>query len=56
MRETWDVHEELRDGRLVRVLPQWEATPSKISLVPRRLTAFSDFLQERWRDAPWDAV
>ena len=63
LRETWDVHEELRDGRLVRVLPQWEATPSKISLVrarrepvPRRLTAFSDFLLERWRDAPWDAV
>ncbi|NPW36229.1 LysR family transcriptional regulator [Pseudomonas aeruginosa] len=63
LRETWDVHEELRDGRLVHVLPQWEATPSKISLVrarrepvPRRLTAFSDFLLERWRDAPWDVV
>ncbi|MHC9242532.1 LysR family transcriptional regulator [Pseudomonas aeruginosa] len=63
LRETWDVHEELRDGRLVHVLPQWEATPSKISLVrarrepvPRRLSVFSDFLQERWRDAPWDAV
>lgn len=61
LRETWDIHEELRDGRLVRVLPEWEATPSKISIVrarrepiPRRLTAFSDFLLERWRDAPWD--
>ncbi|WP_100632601.1 LysR family transcriptional regulator [Pseudomonas qingdaonensis] len=60
LRETWDIHEELRDGRLVRVLPEWEATPSKISIVrarrepvPRRLTAFSDFLVERWRDAPW---
>ncbi|MFC0709756.1 LysR family transcriptional regulator [Azorhizophilus paspali] len=63
LRETWDIHEELRDGRLLRVLPEWEATPSKISLVrarrepvPRRLAAFSDFLLERWRDAPWDAA
>ena len=63
LRETWDIHEELRDGRLVRVLPEWEATPSKISIVrarrepvPRRLTAFSDFLIERWQNAPWDAA
>ncbi len=63
LRETWDVHEELRNGRLVHVLPQWEATPSKISLVrarrepvPRRLTVFSDFLLERWHDAPWDLI
>jgi len=61
LRETWDIHEELRDGQLVRVLPDWEATPSKISIVrarrepvPRRLTAFSDFLLDRWQQAPWD--
>lgn len=61
LRETWDIHEELRDGRLVRVLPEWEATPSKISIVrarrepvPRRLTAFSDFLFDRWQETPWD--
>ncbi|MBP2154269.1 LysR family transcriptional regulator [Erwinia rhapontici] len=61
LRETWDIHEELRDGRLVRVLPEWEASPSKISIVrarrepvPRRLTAFSDFLFDRWQQAPWD--
>ena len=61
LRETWDIHAELRDGRLVRVLPEWEATPSKISIVrarrepvPRRLTAFSDFLFDRWQEAPWD--
>ena len=61
LRETWDVHEELLDGRLLRVLPEWEARPSKISLVrarrepvPRRLTAFMDFLLARWRDAPWE--
>lgn len=61
LRETWDIHEELRDGRLVRVLPDWEAVPSKISIVrvrrepvPRRLTAFSAFLLRRWQQAPWD--
>jgi DNA-binding transcriptional LysR family regulator len=61
LRETWDIHEELRDGRLVRVLPEWEAIPSKISIVrarrepvPRRLTVFSDFLVDRWQQAPWD--
>lgn len=61
LRETWDIHEELRAGRLVRVLPDWEAAASKISLVrarrdpvPRRLTVFNDFLFERWRHAPWD--
>ncbi|AMG43399.1 TPA: LysR substrate-binding domain-containing protein [Pseudomonas aeruginosa] len=61
LRETWDIHEELRNGRLMRVLPEWEAALSKISIVrarrepvPRRLTAFSDFLFERWHNAPWD--
>lgn len=59
LRETWDVHEELRDGRLIRVLPEWEAAPCKISIVrahrepvPRRLSAFIDFLVERWRQVP----
>ncbi|WP_454878420.1 LysR substrate-binding domain-containing protein [Serratia inhibens] len=61
LRETWDVHEELRSGHLIRVLVDWEGVASKISLVrarrepvPHRLTAFSDFLLERWRLAPWD--
>jgi DNA-binding transcriptional LysR family regulator len=61
LRETWDVHEELHAGQLVRVLPGWEASPSAISLVrarrepvPRRLTAFMDFLTQRWHGAPWD--
>ncbi|MBS3685131.1 LysR family transcriptional regulator [Klebsiella quasipneumoniae] len=61
MRETWDVHEELRSGQLVRVLPDWEGAASKISLVrarrepvPHRLTVFSEFLLDRWQRAPWD--
>ncbi|HGM6877254.1 LysR substrate-binding domain-containing protein [Serratia nevei] len=59
LRETWDVHDELRNGRLLRVLPEWEGVTSKISLVrarrepaPRRLIAFSDFLAEQWQQAP----
>ena len=61
LRETWDIHAELHDGRLVRVLPEWESTPSTISIVrvrreslPRRVGAFVDFLAEQWRKAPWD--
>lgn len=61
LRETWDVHEELRAGTLIRVLPAWEARPSQVSLVrarrepvPRRLTVFMDFLLQRWHGAPWD--
>lgn len=63
MRETWDIHEELRSGQLVRILPDWEGSASKISLVrarrepvPRRLTVFSDFLLERWQQAPWNSI
>nr|WP_247595541.1 LysR family transcriptional regulator [Brenneria roseae] len=61
LRETWDIHDELRAGRLCRVLPDWEANTSQISVVrarrdpiPRRLSAFIDFITERWKQAPWD--
>ncbi|MCP1107750.1 LysR family transcriptional regulator [Serratia nevei] len=61
LREMWDVHDELRSGQLLRVLPEWEGATSKISLVrarretvPRRLTAFSEFLVTQWQQAPWD--
>lgn len=61
LRETWDVQQQLQQGLLVRVLPAWQATMSNISLVrarreavPRRLSAFTEFLRQRWQDAPWD--
>lgn len=61
LRETWDIHDELRAGKLCRVLPDWEANTSQISVVrarrdpiPRRLSAFIDFISERWKQAPWD--
>ncbi len=57
LRETWDVGEEIASGRLIRLLPDWQAIPSKISLVrlrrayvPQRLRVFMDFLQARWQN------
>ncbi|MDP9651500.1 LysR family transcriptional regulator [Paraburkholderia caledonica] len=62
LRKTWDIHAELCDGRLVRVLLESESTPSTISIVrvrrdplPRRIGAFVDFLVEQWRTAPWES-
>lgn len=62
LRETWDIHAELNDGRLVRVLPAWEASPSTISIVrvrrdqlPRRVSTFMSFLLDQWRKAPWES-
>ncbi len=61
LRETWDIHDELRAGKLCRVLPTWEANTSQISVVrarrepvPRRLSVFIDFMADRWKRAPWD--
>lgn len=53
LRETWDIHDELRAGKFCRVLPDWEANTSQISVVrarrepiPRRLSVFIDFMTE----------
>lgn len=61
LRESWDVAEDLRSGRLQRVLPGWEEPGTPISAVharrepvPRRLNAFIEFLAERWRSGPWE--
>ena len=61
LRELWDVAEDLRAGRLARVLPGWEEDASPISLVrakrepaPRRIRVFSDFLARLWRTPPWE--
>lgn len=57
LRETWNIASDLRTGRLVQVLPDWEARAVDIHAVwrsrkqvPRRLTAFIDFLADRWQD------
>ena len=61
LRETWDIHDALRSGRLVPVLPDWTVPVTHISAVrarrdpvPRRLDTFIEFLARRWRDAPWN--
>lgn len=61
LRETWDVAEELRNGDLVRVLSDWaepavpiQAVRVQRSPVPRRVSAFVEFLAIRWRFPPWE--
>ena len=61
LRETWDIHDALRSGRLVPVLPDWTVPITHISAVrarrdpvPRRLDTFIEFLTRRWREAPWN--
>lgn len=61
LRETWDIVEELKSGKLIRVLPDWEAIPSKISIVrpkqekvPARVSVFIEYLHTRWKNAPWE--
>lgn len=61
LRETWDVCDALAEGKLVRILPDWQAVPGNISLVyprqntvPLRLRVFMDFLCERWENPPWE--
>lgn len=61
LRETWDVADELRNGTLVHVLPDWiePAVPIHVvrvqrAPVPRRVSAFVTFLVEQWQQAPWE--
>ncbi|XBS68133.1 LysR family transcriptional regulator [Acerihabitans sp. KWT182] len=61
LRETWDIADELRNGALLRVLPDWAepAVPIQAVRVPRapipeRVKKFVDFLAEEWRQAPWE--
>ena len=49
----WAVFDDMAEGRLVRVLPEWCATPLPISLVypsrrlqPARLRAFQQVMRE----------
>ncbi len=63
LRSTWDVADELRDGRLVVVLPQWRASshvglyavyPSRRYL-PAKVRLFVDYLSDLYGSEPyWD--
>ncbi|WP_242110682.1 LysR family transcriptional regulator [Luteimonas aquatica] len=58
----WHVHEDLRSGRLQTVLPDYPVAETGIyavmpqrRLVPRRVSAFVDFLAEKLgEDPPWE--
>lgn len=61
LRSLWDVHGDLRNGRLVLVLPQWGA-PADLAIyavhphaapVPAATAAFVTFLQSIIDPAPW---
>jgi DNA-binding transcriptional LysR family regulator len=62
LHSTWHVHEDLRAGRLRHVLPDWRIAESAIfavmpqrRLVPLRVRAFVDFLDERFgKQPPWE--
>ena len=54
----WMVGEDIAAGRLVELLPEWDATPLDFDLggwvvfpsrsyLPRRVRVFSDFLREK---------
>lgn len=62
LRSLWDVGDALRDGRLVRVLPDWEgssrvgihAVHTRQTMVPPAVPAFIAFLREWLDPAAWD--
>lgn len=62
LRSLWDVGDALADGRLSRVLPEWEGS-SDLAIhaihgdAPRpAVTAFVDHLIARWSPPPWEAL
>ena len=63
LRSLWDVGDALREGRLVRVLPDWEGSADvgiyavhlRSAAVSAAITAFVDFLRTRIDPAEWEA-
>ena len=56
LRERWNVQDDIRAGRLVQVLTDWQGVSSNISFVyprhiatPRRLQTFMDFVVDEWQ-------
>lgn len=63
LRSVWDVGDALREGRLVRVLPDWEGSQDvgiyavhlRSAAVPPAVNAFVDFLRGTIDQAGWEA-
>lgn len=61
LRETWSVVDDIKQGKLVHILPEWEGSNRLIHIVrakrdpvPKRIQAFMDFFIEAWREPPWE--
>ncbi|MCU6452774.1 LysR family transcriptional regulator [Sphingomonas sp. A2-49] len=62
LRSLWDVGDALHDGRLVRLLPDWEGSAEvgiyavhlRSAAVPSAVTAFVGFLRETLDGARWE--
>lgn len=60
LRSEWDVADDLRAGRLVRLLPHWKVadanvialTQQRTGLLPKRTRLYLRHLQERFRPSP----
>ncbi|HXZ07950.1 MAG TPA: LysR substrate-binding domain-containing protein, partial [Paraburkholderia sp.] len=59
LRSEWDVAEDLRSGKLVKLLPAWKAPDANVialthsrSGLPRRTRDFMQYLQARFRPQP----
>jgi DNA-binding transcriptional LysR family regulator len=63
LRSLWDVGDALRDGRLVRVLPDWKGSQDvgiyavhlRSAAVPAAVSAFVAFLHDAIDEARWEA-
>lgn len=60
LREIWVVADDLKAGRLVQVLPDWQEPPTPISIVrtkrapvPRRISTLIEFIHQEWQTLPW---
>ncbi|WP_347557701.1 LysR family transcriptional regulator [Robbsia sp. KACC 23696] len=64
LRSEWDVADDLRSGRLIRLLPAWKTSDANIIALahnrtglPARTRHFMTFLQERFKPTPeWRAT
>ncbi len=64
MSSIWNIHQELANGSLVRVLPDYQVDDEsaiwlvypKSNVLTAKVRAFIDFLIEKIGDAPWNGV
>lgn len=62
LRDIWDVADDIRSGRLIHLLPEWDEQASPINFVrprrhpvPKRISLFGEFLVRHWQRPPWES-